>query len=193
MNFLAHIYLSGENDDLKFGNFIGDWVKGNKYQTYSKEVQKGILLHRKIDSYTDIHPVVKESIYRMRPAYGKYAGVVIDILYDHYLAKNWGNYSSIKLEDYVNTFHDLIKERFNCLPHKSKRFADPFIKKKRLLCYRNLVCFEDVLNKMAIYTSMPDNTKQAMPIINKSYDLFYKEFQFFILDIKKYLKSTELN
>jgi len=184
MNFLAHIYLSGDNEDIKFGNYIGDFVKGKKFKKYNDEIMKGILLHRKIDSYTDKHPIVHESIVRMRPAYGKYAGVVIDILYDHFLAKNWSNYSSEKLESFVVDFHYTVLERLGKLPRKARRFTFPFLKKKRLLCYANLTCFKEVLQKMAIYTSMPDNVDEAMKIINDNYNLFEKEFIAFFIDLQ---------
>ena len=189
MNFLAHIYLSGENDDVKFGNFIGDFVKGKKYKKYRDDIKKGILLHREIDSYTDKHPIVHKSIERMRPAYGKYAGVVIDILYDHFLAKNWEQYSSEKLENFVIDFNYLVLERLGKIPRKARAFAFPFLRKKRLLCYANLTCFEEVLQKMAIYTSMPNYSKEAMKIINKNYNLFEDEFTNFFKDLQEHVKD----
>ncbi|NPA44301.1 MAG: DUF479 domain-containing protein [Chlorobi bacterium] len=189
MNFLAHIYLSGENDDVKFGNFIGDFVKGKKYKKYRDDIKKGILLHREIDSYTDKHPIVHKSIERMRPAYGKYAGVVIDILYDHFLAKNWEQYSSEKLENFVIDFNYLVLERLGKIPRKARAFAFPFLRKKRLLCYANLTCFEEVLQKMAIYTSMPNYSKEAMKIINKNYNLFEDEFTNFFKDLQEHVKE----
>ena len=190
MNFLAHIYLSGDNDEIRFGNFIGDWIKGKKYQKYPEDIKKGILLHREIDSYTDSHPVVHQSIVRMRPAYGKYAGVAVDILYDHFLTVNWELYSDIRLDDYVKDFHSYVLNNLDLLPKKSKRFAYPFIRKKRLLCYGDLECFEDVLEKMAIYTSMPNKAKQAMKIIREDYELFNDEFQRFFSDLQLFVKEN---
>jgi len=189
LNFLAHIYLSGDNEDIQFGNFIGDFVKGKKYSKYSEDVIKGILLHREIDSFTDSHPIMHKSIKRMRPAYGKYAGVCTDILYDHFLAKYWSNYSSKILKDFVIDFHYTIIERLGKLPRKARRFAFPFIKNKRLICYADLNCFEDVLQKMAIYTSMPDNVKKAMTIIEDNYELFLNEFNNFFPELQYFSKK----
>lgn len=189
MNFLAHIYLSGDNDDIKFGNFIGDWVKGKKWNKYTEDIKKGLLLHREIDSYTDKHPVVRKSIHRLQPAYGKYAGVAVDILYDHFLAKDWDSYCTEKLESYVIDFHYLVLERLGKIPKKGRRFAYPFMRKKRLLCYVNLSCYKEVLQKMAIYTSMPDKVDEAMEIINRDYDLFAKDFKDFFPDLEAFSKS----
>ena len=193
MNFLAHIYLSGKNEDIQFGNYIGDFVKGKNYKKYNDDIIKGILLHREIDSYTDSHPVVRNSIKRMRPAYGKYAGAAVDILYDHFLAKYWTDYSSAKLEDFVINFHHTVSERLGKLPDKARRFTFPFIKNKRLICYADLNCFEDVLQKMAIYTSMPDKVKDAMQIINKNYNLFYEEFETFFPEIISFTRKKLSN
>src|SRR5450432_1821563 len=90
MNFLAHLYLSGDNPQVMIGNFIGDFVKGkNLTERFDTDVAKGIALHREIDWFTDTHIVVKQSKDRLRPKYRHYAGVIVDIFYDHFLAKNW--------------------------------------------------------------------------------------------------------
>lgn len=186
MNFLAHLYLSGDDDEIRFGNFIGDWVKGNKFNRYKEGIKKGILLHREIDSFTDHHPIVHESITRLRPAYGKHAGIAIDILYDHFLSIKWDVYSDLSLEDYVKEFHDYVMDNLHLLPKKARRFAFPFIRNKRLLCYSDLTCFEDVLDKMAIYTSMPPKVKEAMKIIHIEYVSFQNEFDAFFPELEEF-------
>ena len=91
MNFLSHLYLAGDSEELIIGNFIADAVKGSAFNQFSPGIQKGIVLHRKIDTFTDSHPVVELSKQRLRERYKKYASVIIDIYYDHYLAKNWNS------------------------------------------------------------------------------------------------------
>ena len=100
MNYLAHLVLSGDDDFIRIGNFIADSIKGKKYKTYPKNIQKGILLHRQIDLFTDNDDIVKRSKKRLHNRYGHYKGVIIDILYDHFLAKNWVKYSSTPLQNY---------------------------------------------------------------------------------------------
>src|SRR5690349_12341831 len=100
MNFLAHIFLSGDDPEIMVGNFIGDFVKGrNLDDRFSSGIVKGIELHRAIDEYTDSHPVVAQSKNRLRPKYRHYAPVIVDVFYDHFLAKNWKNYHPTSLED----------------------------------------------------------------------------------------------
>ena len=93
MNFLAHIYLSGNNDLVTIGNFIADGIRGKKYLEFPIDIQTGILLHRQIDTFTDAHKTVRESTKRLHKNYSHYSGVIVDILYDHFLAKNWASYS----------------------------------------------------------------------------------------------------
>lgn len=88
MNFLAHIYLSGNNDLIKIGNFMADGIRGNDYNQFPNEIKKGILLHRQIDTFTDSHAIYRKSKHRLHEKYGHYSGVIMDILYDHFLAKN---------------------------------------------------------------------------------------------------------
>ena len=92
MNFLAHLFLSGEPGELMVGNFIADSVKGNAMNDFSEGIQKGIILHRAIDTFTDSHNEMQKSKERLRPRYKKYAPVITDIFYDHFLAVNWQDY-----------------------------------------------------------------------------------------------------
>ena len=80
MNYLAHIFLSGPNRKVQLGNFVGDAVKGSSYKNYPSDIAKGIQLHRAIDDYTDHHPAVCEVVHRLQPEFGRYSGVLLDIL-----------------------------------------------------------------------------------------------------------------
>src|SRR5262245_2138204 len=121
MNFLAHLYLSGNDPNIQLGNFIGDFVKGrNLTEQFETDVARGIELHRVIDEFTDKHPVVKQSKVRLREKYRHYAPVIVDIFYDHYLAKNWDKFHKTFLPDYAEATYKMILSRENVLPEKVK-------------------------------------------------------------------------
>ena len=101
MNYLAHIYLSGDDEEIIIGNFIGDFVKGHHFNEYTQMMRKGIILHRYIDSFTDTHAIVRRSKARLSEQYHKYSGIIIDILYDHFLVKNWSNYCAAPLDEFI--------------------------------------------------------------------------------------------
>ena len=120
MNFLAHLYLSGDSDELKIGNFIADAVKGKAHEKFPAPIQKGIILHRRIDSFTDSHPIVLESCKRLWDKYRHYSPVIIDIFYDHFLAANWKNYSELQLDEFADNCYRLIENNVENLPEKIK-------------------------------------------------------------------------
>ncbi|MEM9895769.1 MAG: ACP phosphodiesterase, partial [Bacteroidota bacterium] len=121
MNFLAHLYLSPSNVEVKLGNFFGDFVKGSKLSSYSSNTQKGIRLHRAIDTYTDHHKEVKNSVKRLREHFRHYSPVIIDVFYDHFLAKNWSDYSTIPLRTYLDRFFLLIDQHKMLIPDKAEQ------------------------------------------------------------------------
>ena len=127
MNYLAHIYLSNEIDEIKLGNFFSDFIKGNNYKHYSQGIQSGIYLHRQIDSFTDANEFVRISKRRLHERYGHYDGIIIDILYDYFLAKNWCDYSKIPLKEYEENFLNLLQDNFEILPEKVQHVL-PYMK-----------------------------------------------------------------
>jgi acyl carrier protein phosphodiesterase len=188
MNFLAHLYLSGNSEGLIIGNFIADSVKGSSYKNYPPEVQKGILLHRLIDSYTDSHPVVEESKKRLRIKYKKYASVIVDIYYDHYLAANWNNYSETDLAAYANKIYSLIKKNQEMLPVKAAHFAKYMLRNNILEAYAAISGIEQVLQGMASRACFESNMEFAAEDLQEFYDLFEKEFTAFFKDLQEYVK-----
>src|SRR5436190_1400278 len=117
MNFLAHAYLSGGDEKILVGNFIGDFVKGRQeLQRFEERVRKGIELHRSIDEFTDRHPVVGETKNRLRPKYGHYSGVISDVFYDHYLAANWSLYHPSPLGEFASGVYSTVAKHDPILP-----------------------------------------------------------------------------
>ena len=185
MNILAHLYLSKTFNQAMIGNYIGDFVKGNQYLRYPDEVQKGILFHRQIDRFTDAHPIHKKSRDHFRPAYGLYAGIVTDIIYDYFLAKNWKDYHEDSLADFAHNVYRFLKGNWDLIPGEMQYFASFMIKNNWLVLYSQLDGIERVLNGMARNTSLPQKTAQAMEIIQQEAENLQKEFTEFFLEINK--------
>ena len=121
MNYLAHIYLSENNDESKLGNFLGDFANKSLENNFEYSIRNGIFMHRKLDSFTDSNLVFLESKKRISSLNRRFAGVLIDMFYDHFLAKNWSEYSSISLEEYSDNFYSILKRFSYCLPDKLTR------------------------------------------------------------------------
>ena len=176
MNFLAHIYLSGTNEQIILGNFIRDWIKGSDYKKYPADIQKGMLLHRTIDFYTDSHSIVRSSKSRLSTDYRKYSGIIIDIFYDHFLASNWHDYSAVPLTEFCEKINLILLAQMHFLPQNMQDFVPGFMKGRWLETYASIDGIEQVLNGMVKNTSLPDKTDYAMDILNKHYKEFGDEF-----------------
>src|SRR5690606_22500694 len=150
MNFLAHIYLSGNEEGIILGNFIADGIKGKHYQNYPPKIAKGILLHRAIDTFTDAHPTVHQSTARLHKNYSHYSGVIVDILYDHFLAKNWDKYSVIPLAEFVQNFYTLLQKNFNDLPTRIQNMMPYMIADNWLYNYSTIDGIGTVLSQMNV-------------------------------------------
>lgn len=189
MNYLAHTYLSGNNDDIKIGNFLGDWVKGSDYLKYSDDIRTGIVLHRNIDSFTDQHPIVLFSAGRFKSRYSRYSGVIIDILYDHFLASNWKDFCDVSLRDYVNRMHNVILNKFELLPERLKNFLPGFMSERWIERYATLDGIRDVLDTMSKRTSLPNETEFAISVMEAYYNDFNHEFFDFFSQIIEFVET----
>ncbi len=190
MNFLAHIYLSGNNEEVKIGNFIGDYVKGSAYHIYPEKIKEGILLHRFIDSFTDKNTHTLDAKLLFAPKYRKYAGVVIDIIYDHFLAANWSRYSYVTLKDFIDDFHELLIKHNDMLPTEVQNFVPKLIQNKRIYSYKDIEGIRSVLSTMSKYTSLPDHSDFAIEVLKNNYELLKRYFFLFFSDITYYIKTV---
>ncbi len=189
MNFLSHLYLSGNSEGLLIGNFIADSVKGSDYKFFSTPIQQGIVLHRKIDSFTDSHEIVEQSKQRLREKYRKYASVIVDVYYDHFLAKNWHLYSNESLKTYVQKIYLLIQKNNDILPLKSAQFTKYMLHHNILEAYSELDGINRVLQGMAHRASFESNMEKAIVDLQEHFLLFENEFKLFFPELQLFVKN----
>ena len=183
MNFLAHIYLSGDNDLIKIGNFMADGIRGKHFEKYPLEVQKGIMLHRAIDTFTDAHPIFRQSTKRLHENYHHYAGVIVDVLYDHFLAKNWKNYSDEKLEDYVERFYQSLNDNTDILSERVLSIMPTLFKENWLVCYQTIEGINHILTQMDRRTKNQSKMRFATQDLTEFYSEFESEFTEFFKEL----------
>ncbi|WP_136480955.1 acyl carrier protein phosphodiesterase [Cognatitamlana onchidii] len=195
MNYLAHIYLSGDNDLVTIGNFIADGIKGKSYKNYPKDIQIGILLHRHIDTFTDAHKTVRKSTKRLHSKYGHYSGIIVDILYDHFLAKNWEKYSKTTLKSYTNAFYDSLETHYHLLPNRIQKMIPYMLADNWLLSYASIKGIAKVLDGMNRRTQNRSAMNEAVEELKAFYNEFENEFSLFFdeLIVSSKNKLIELN
>lgn len=176
MNFLAHIYLSFENESILIGNFIGDFVKGKAMEEYPNEVQNGIILHREIDQYTDTHPVVLESKKKLRPVFHHYAPVISDIFYDHFLASLWVDYHDQTLKEYTNWAYTVLKKNKSLIPSNAWHMLSYMSRDNWLYNYQFIDGINKALTGMSRRTPFDSKMEQASEYLVKDYESYKADF-----------------
>ncbi|MEE4258065.1 MAG: ACP phosphodiesterase [Bacteroidales bacterium] len=190
MNFLAHAYLSGNNDDILIGNFIADAVKGSNVDRFREGIRKGIRLHREIDSFTDQHAVFLRSKQKIQNEYGRYSGVVIDIYYDHFLARNWEEYSDLELSEFAIDIYRLMLANYNILPAKSKRILPYMVIHNWLVGYSRLQDLQWVFNGMSRRSKKYNSGMEgAVDSLRLHYEAFHADFSEFFPDLIAHAKE----
>lgn len=180
MNFLAHIYLSGDNDLMKIGNFMADGIHGKNFDNFPMEIQKGIILHRSIDTFTDAHPIFRQSTKRLHANYHHYSGIIVDIFYDHFLAKNWSDYSDEKLEVFSERFYQTLRDNYDILTLKTQKMLPYMTAHNWLVSYKTIEGIENVLEKMDTRMKRESNMQFSVTELRFFYTEFEHEFtQFF--------------
>ena len=187
MNFLAHVYLSGENDHIKIGNFMADGIHGKNFDAFPADVQKGIRLHREIDSFTDFHPIFRQSKHRLHERYGHYSGVIMDIFYDHFLAKNFSKYSEIPLEEFVQNFYKVLDTNFDILTPRFQNIL-PILKSENwFLLYATTEGLTHILYMMDRRTKLRSKMQFSIEELKLFYTEFESEFTLFFAEVQAFV------
>ncbi|MCT4665943.1 MAG: acyl carrier protein phosphodiesterase [Flavobacteriales bacterium] len=188
MNFLAHIYLSDEDKEIAIGNFIADSLPSNNFQYFPEKIRMGIVLHRAIDTFTDAHPIFRKSKKRLFKNYRHYSPVIVDIIYDHFLAKNWKNYHAKELDLFVDEFYHSLDEYFDILPIQTQRMMPFMIKDNWLLSYAHKEGIAKILHQMNHRTKNRSKMNLAIIDLDENYQDFEEEFTTFFEELRNFAK-----
>ena len=195
MNLLAHFLLSHQTPALVVGSFLGDFVKGKRYLKHEEAVARGILLHREIDTYTDTHPTFLQSKHRLVAQQGHYAGVVVDIFYDHLLATQWKTYHPEPLADFAQHIYQTLRKHQEILPPTAQQAMGYLIQHHWLENYATLAGITQTLRGMERRVAHPNQMGQAVSALEENFDLFAQEFRTFFPQLQahaaRYLVSRK--
>jgi len=148
MNFLAHAFLARDDADLMLGSLMGDFVKGPLDDRYGPAITRGLILHRSVDTYTDSHALVARSRARVGPARRRYAGILVDLFYDHYLARNWSEYTTVPLDRFTDSVYANLLTRSHLLPERPQRIAPHMARTDWLGSYRDTAAVGEALDRI---------------------------------------------
>lgn len=193
MNYLAHIYLSGEDRQCQVGNFIGDFVKGNRYEDYPEKIRQGILLHRQIDSFTDSHPLVLDTVAMLRPEFGRYSGIIADVFFDHLLASGFRHYSNGKSLRCVSVnFYYAMLRYYPYLPSRVKRFIWHFISTNRLMRYATYEGLNESFTIMSNYKIPALRPEETIAFLRQNHAELEERFAGFFPELEAFVENVEI-
>ena len=189
MNFLAHLFLSSTSDDALIGALLGDFVKGPLTDGYPRDVMHGIRLHRRIDVFTDAHPAVLASKSRVTPVRRRYAGIMVDMFYDHFLARRWDDYADEDLASFVRRVYALMNARRNEFPERLQRMTPPMIEFDWLGSYREVDSIGVALDRMGRRLTRGNGLLGSAEDLVRDYAGFEQDFRTFFPDVMAFARS----
>ncbi|MEW6494740.1 MAG: ACP phosphodiesterase [Cyanobacteriota bacterium] len=190
MNYLAHLYLAEDSPESIIGNLLGDFIKGQRLSDYSEAIKRGIKFHQQVDIYTDSHPVFRQSKRLISSINGRYAGILIDVFYDHFLAKHWLIFSSVSLKEFSLKVYKILQVNEGILPDPLKRFLPTMIQRNLLMSYANIQGIDTALKKISLRVKRENNLGNAIEELINNYERleldFYRFFPQLIDDAKAF-------
>ena len=189
MNFLAHALLAGDEPALIVGGVVGDWIKGTLPGELPDDLVRGVALHRAIDHHAESHPAFCRSRSRVSPARRRYAGVLVDVFYDHLLAKNWAAIHQQPLNEYCEAVYALIRDRLHDLPASSHPALKLMAQENWLTSYAQIEGIADVLARMSRRTRQPNPLMQGEQEFLADADGFTGDFYEWLGDTKEFCRQ----
>lgn len=186
MNYLAHLFLSDGTPESMIGNLLGDFVKGSIENIYPHEIIKGIYLHRKIDSFTDFHPIFRSSKRLISLDRRRFSGIMIDVFYDHFLAKNWSEYSSIALNDFTNRVYQVLQQNIMILPERLQSILPNMIAHDWLASYKEGAAIDRAINGLSSRIKRKNNLFGGVEELFWNYQQLQADFSMFFPELIDY-------
>ena len=149
MNWLAHLLLSPRDIDVRLGNVLADAVRGPERERMGPAFHEGVRCHTQIDAFTDSHAMVERSAARIEPRFRRFAGVLMDVFYDHLLTRNWDRFCSVPLRGFTEQFHEDALQRLTSLPETAAEVLRWMIAHDRLYSYRESSGLEITLHSLS--------------------------------------------
>jgi acyl carrier protein phosphodiesterase len=185
MNYLAHLYLADESPESLLGNLMGDFIKGSLDNRYSQEIKQGIITHRKVDAYTDSHPIVLSSKRLISVERRRFSGIIVDVCYDHFLATHWHHYSNVKLSHFIVKVYTYLQQYQKILPDKLQSVIPKMIEEDWLGSYQHITGIDAVFNRISKRLPKKNRLMGAVEELVLNYDNLENYFLTFFPDLIK--------
>lgn len=188
MNYLAHLHLGGTGREELLGSLYGDFVKGPLQGLYDPRIEAAIALHRRIDLYTDRHPLVNIALSRFSTVRRRYAGIVLDVFFDHCLARDWALYGEGLLPDFTSRVYRVLAAETQ-LPGRLAQIAPYMAADDWLGSYQDFDVLGQVLRGISRRLSRPEELAGAMEELTRLYEPLSDDFQLFYPQLQDFART----
>jgi acyl carrier protein phosphodiesterase len=183
MNFLAHLVLSPKEKNFILGNLAADFLRGSEKKLLPESVQSGILMHQFVDRFTDAHILVKASKGRLKNHFRLLSGVLTDVFYDHFLAKDFEQIANISLEEFCEYIYETLESNIAKLPPRLQHFVPIMIRENILFSFRELRGIQAALTRINYRIKKKFSTELAMASLRDIYGFIESDFRKFFPDL----------
>jgi len=191
VNYLAHLYLSDGDPESLIGSLMGDFVKGRVDAGLPASLRRGIRIHRSVDSFTDAHAVFGRSRRRIRPEFRRYSGILVDLYYDHFLARQWSRYSDVPLEEFSQAVYRVLQEHQHGFPPSMRRSMSYMVRNRLLQSYRELDGIEHALRGIETRLKRPSHLHQAIVDLEENHQALAEDFMAFFPDLIRFVRQID--
>ena len=191
MNYLAHLYLGGNAPESMIGAMMGDFVKGSVGDGLPPAISEGIRLHRRIDTFTDAHPTFRTSKRRIAPEYRRYAGILIDVFYDHFLACDWAAYSPVPLDHFARRVYHVMSLHQQGFPPRMQRSTAYMIGTDLLVSYRDIEGIRTALRGIEGRLRRPSQLGLAIAELESNYAQLHADFSEFFPALMQFVADSD--
>ena len=188
MNYLAHLHLGGSGREQLLGSLYGDFVKGPLQGQYTPQIEAAIALHRRIDMYTDRHPLVDGALSRFSTVRRRYAGIVLDVFFDHCLARDWALYGEGPLMDFTSRVYHVLGTEPQ-LPGRLAQIAPHMVANDWLGSYQAFDVLEQVLRGISRRLTRPEELAGAMEELTRLYEPLSEDFRLFYPQLQDFAQN----
>jgi acyl carrier protein phosphodiesterase len=188
VNWLSHLFLSDSHPACRIGNLLPDLVKPPALVALPADYQRGIQLHRRIDTYTDRHPIVRRSILRLGPEFRRLGGILTDMFYDHFLTRQWSAFSPQSLASFTAEVYQSFETYRMEIPKQAHPPLDSMISYDWLRTYGEIESLTHTLACMSQRFRRPVDLAAAIPVFTKEYAGFSDDFAEFFPELQRHVR-----
>jgi len=193
MNYLAHLLLAGEDPEEKLGALMGDFTRGrleNLARQYPPGIMQGIAVHRRIDIFTDRHHRFMQSKARFSKTRRRYAGIIVDVAYDHFLSRHWDQFSMIDRREFISDVYGLLERNHHRLPERLQRASTLMITQDWLGSYHHIDRIGEVYDRMSRRLRRPNTLTGSLEEVREHYPDLERDFAGFFPALVDHTQSV---